>query len=319
MLPELKKSLFLPFLAVGTVFCNAAENPEAFESLSWWEAIYTPARAAFTRGTNSVMPFYAYYGQRLPASTNKGGTLAASTYGTGVSWTHVTEDETLIMLMNMDYQRTDYRFSGAQNWHLPVDPFSHVDELKLFSWTEYVYDKANGRAIAGAISGTLFSADTTSLSGGAHGTFALGYKQYFSRTRSIWLGASVFYSRHRERWSAMPALVLDFSLDREWNLRIGNGVEVTWDVDARNEWLISAGISYGFDAITVGRGEVWYVQNAPISLSVRRNIGKNFFMAAGTKAILWTDYRLWEGGHETDAHFTVDPAVEFSIQAGLRF
>lgn len=315
MIPELKKWLFLPLSSAGTVFCVAGTA----DALSWWEEIYTPARAAFTRGTNSVMPFYAYYAQRLPASINKGGKLAASVYGTGVSWTRVSEEEDLISLVNMDYQRTDYRFSGTQNWSLPGTPFEHVDMLKIFNWTEYVYDKANGRAIAGMVSGSLFSADTTSLSDGAHGAFALGYKQYFSRTRSIWLGASVFYSRHRERWSAMPALVLDFSLDREWNLRIGNGVEVTWDVDARNEWLISAGISYGFDAITVGRGEVWYVQNAPISLSVRRNIGKNFFMAAGTKVILWTDYRLWESGHETDAHFTVDPAVEFSIQAGLRF
>lgn len=302
--------------AAGIVLCAALEMPEEF---SWWEEIYTPARTAFTRGTNSVMPFYAYYAQRLPASINKGGKLAASVYGTGVSWTHVSEDETLILLTNMDYQRTDYRFSGTQNWSLPGEPFSHVDMLKIFNWTEYVYDKANGRAIAGMISGTLLSADTTSLSNGAHGAFALGYKQYFSRTRSVWLGASVFYSRHRERWSVMPAILLDFSLSREWNLRIGNGVELTWDIAGKDEWLLSAGISYGFDAITAGRGETWYVQSAPLSLSARRNIGKNFFVTVGAKTFLWSDYRLWKSGHETDAHFTVDPAVELSIQTGIRF
>lgn len=302
--------------SAGTAVCGAVEVAEA---LSFWEEIYTPARAAFTRGTNSVMPFYGYYAQRLPASINKGGRLAASVYGSGVSWTHVSEEEDFIFLANMDYQRTDYRFSGTQNWSRPGDPFSHVDMLKIFNWTEYVYDKANGRAIAGMISGSLFSADTTSLSNGSNGTFALGYKQYFSRTRSVWAGASLFYSRHRERWCVMPVILMNLSLSREWNLRIGNGIEVTWDVGAENEWLISAGISYGFDAITVGRGEVWYAQSAPLALSVRRNLGKNFFLTAGMKTLLWTDYRLWEDGHETDAHFTVDPAVEFSLQAGIRF
>lgn len=311
-----KKCLFLPLLAAGTLLCAATESPD---EMSWWETIYTPARAAFTRGTHSVMPFYAYYAQRLPASINKGGKLAASTYGTGVSWTHVADDEELICFINMDYRRTDYRFSGAQNRQLPGEPFANVDMLKIFNWTEYVYDKANGRAVAGVISGSLFSADSTSLSNGTHGVLALGYKQYFSRTRSAWLGASVFYSRHRERWCMMPALSLDFSLDREWNLRIGNGAEITWDVDAKNEWILSAGISYALDSITVGRGEVWYVQSAPLALSARRNIGKNFFVTAGVKTYLWSDYRLWKGGHETDIHFTVDPAVELSLQAGIRF
>lgn len=316
MFSVLKKVLFPALFAAGTALCNAFEVPE---EISWWEEIYTPARAAFMRGNNSVMPFYAYYAQRLPASINKGGKLAASTYGTGVSLTHVSAEEDFIFLANMDYQRTDYRFSGTQNWSLPGEPFSHVDMLKVFNWTEYVYDRENGRAIVGMISGTLFSADSTSLSNGAHGAFALGYKQYFSRTRSVWLGASVFYSRHRERWSVLPAMVLDFSLSREWNLRVGNGVELTWDIEGKDEWLISAGLSYGFDAITVGKGEVWYTQSAPLTLSVRRNIGKNFFVTAGVKTLLWTDYRLWESGRETDAHFTVDPAVELSLQAGVRF
>lgn len=316
MFSVLKKGLFPALFAAGTVLCAALEMSE---EISWWEEIYTPARRAFTRGTNSVMPFYAYYAQRLPASINKGGKLAASIYGTGVSWTHVSEEEDFIFLANMDYQRTDYRFSGMQNRAFSGEPFSHVDMLKVFNWTEYVYDKANGRAIAGMISGTLFSADSTALSNGAHSAFAFGYKQYFSRTRSVWFGASVFYSRHRERWSAMPAILLDFTLSREWNLRIGNGAELTWDIDGKDEWLISAGISYEVDAITVGKGEVWYVQSAPLSLSVRHNFGKTFFVTAGVKTLLWTDYRLWKAGHETDAHFTVDPTVELSLQAGIRF
>lgn len=309
-----KRWLLGTLLSAGTL-C-AAELPDA---LTWWEAIYTPARAAVMRGTNSVMPFYAYYGQRLPASINKGGKLAASVYGSGVSWTHVGAEEDIIFLANMDYQRTDYRFSGTPENLLAGAAFKHVDMLRIFNWTEYVYDKANGRAIAGMISGSLLSSDSTSLSSGTHGAFALGYKQYFSRTRSVWLGASVFYSRHRERWSAMPAILLDFALSPDLNLRIGNGAEITWDVDAKNEWLLSAGISYGFDAITVGRGEVWYAQSIPLSLSVRRNIGKNFFVTAGAKTFLWTDYRLWEGGHESDFHFSISPSVELSLQAGVRF
>lgn len=315
MFSGLKKWLFLPLWSAGTAFCFSSEA----DLLSWWESIYTPARAAVMRGTNSVMPFYAYYAQRLPAALNKGGKLAASIYGTGVSWAHVSETESLIFLANLDYQRTDYRFSGTRDGMFPGEPFAHVDMLKFFNWTEYVYDKANGRALAGMVSGSLLSADSTSLSNGTNGVFALGYKQYFSRTRSLWLGASVFYSRHRERWSVMPAVLIDFSLSKEWNVRVGNGVEITWDIEAKNEYLLSAGISYGVDAITVGHGETWYVQSVPIALSLRRNFGEKFFICAGMKTFLWSDYRLWEAGQETDAHFTVDPSVELSLQAGVRF
>lgn len=301
-------------LAAGTLVASG-------EDISWWDEIYTPARTALMRGTNTIMPFYGYYAQRLPASINRGGKLAASTYGTGVSWTRVAEDETLIMLTNMDYRRTDYRFSGNTGTLTPTGkaPFSHVDDLNLFNWTEYVFDKANGRAIAFLTSATFIASDSTAFSHGTHGAIGAGYKQYFSRTESLWVGLSAYYSRHRERWGVMPAIVLDFALRPDLNLRISNGAELTWDINARNEWILSAGINYASDCITVGNGESWYVQSAPLSLSARWNATENCFIAFGMKTIFWTDYRLWSGGHKTDSHFTVDPGVEFSVQAGIRF
>lgn len=285
--------------------------------MAWWENLYSPARTAIMNGTNSVMPFYGYVSHRFPASINRGGKLSATAYGSGVAWDFISKEEKFISVTNFDFRRTDYDFSGTPN--ALGEPFSHVDSFKFFDWSEYVFDKENGRSLAFLASGALISSDTTATGHGAHGLFGVGLKQYFSRTESICAGLIVSYSRHRERWTLVPMVLFDYSPTRELNLRVGNGVDLTWDVGGKNEWLLRVGVAYSTDCITVGDGECWYTQSAPFALTARRNIGKNFFVTAGLTTILWSDYRYWEGGHKRDAHFTVDPAVQLSIQAGVRF
>ena len=288
---------------------------------AWWENFYTPARTAIMRGTNSVMPFYGYVSCRLPASIDRGGRLSANVVGTGVAWDFISHDEEVVSVTNFDFRRTSYDFSGTPETLSPVggEPFSHVDSLKFFNWSEWIFDKENGRSLAFLAAGSLISSDTTATSHGANGLFGAAYKQYFSRTESICAGVIVTYSRHRERWMLAPLFIFDYSPTRNLNLRVGNGIDLPWDVGGKEEWFLRAGVAYSTECITVGDGESWYVQSAPLALTARRNLGKNFFVTAGLTTILWSDYRYWEGGHKRDARFTVDPAVQFSLQAGIRF
>ena len=275
---------------------------------------FPPARAQVQAGTTVFKPFYAYYKQRLPASINKGGKMGASTYGTGISLMHVNGERSLITLANADYRRTNYRWSS-----IAEGPFDNTDSISSLFWQEWVFDTDSGRAIAGFASASAGADDGTSLSAGASGTFGLGGKQYFSKTESLWLGAIASYSRHRERWIATPMFFFDWIPAENINLRIANGITATWDVGGENEFLLSLGISYEANSIAIGKGDVWRCQSAPLVLTATWNVTENLSFSFGANTILWSDYRRWEGGHESDDHFTVDPSLEFFVQAGLRF
>lgn len=323
----MKRSLKTLFSAIFTVagtagaFAEVRNLPDSYDFLGWWEYFYSPARRAIERGTNTVMPAYGSAAVRFPSSVNRGGEISSFAFGAGASWTFVSEEEKFVSVSNLDFQRTDYRFSGTPETLSPVgsDPFSHVDSLKAFNWSEFVFDKANGRALAFLAAASFAAADSTASSHGVNASLGFAYKQYFSRTTSVCGGVLCAYSRHKERWTILPLVLVDYAPTRDVNMRLGNGINLTWNVGGKDEWILSAGVSYSGECIAVADGEYWYTQSVPASLVARRNLGKNFFVSLGMSALLWTDYRYWANSHKTDFHFTSETALAISLQAGLRF
>ncbi len=282
-----------------------------------WEQNSLPIRSLLFSGTNIITPLYVSYGQRFPASINKGGKISCATYGAGVSWTHVSSEEKYIALWTADYRRSDYHFSSSAPYGNKL--FEHLDSFNVFTWQEYVFDKDNGRAVAGFLSGSLESEDTTSLKNGSSCAGGVGAKQYFSRETSLFLGVGTAYSRLRERWQVIPVLVFDCDLRKDLNLRLGNGAKITWDTFGDKVFLLSAEVSYGAETLTVGHGEHWQGQTLPVRFTGQWNITKEFFVALGVGTIAWSEYRYWENGSKKHERFHTDPSLELTLQAGFKF
>lgn len=287
----------------------------------FWEQIFTPARSLLFSGTTSVTPFSLIASVRFPAAISKGGQLMCSTYGLDVSWQHVSEEEKYIALMSLDYRRSDYHFSGTHRNISPNGrtPFAHIDSFSLFTWQEYIFDKDNGRAVAGFLSGLLESEDSCALRYGSSLAIGLGAKQYFSRDTAIWVGVNMSYSRTRERWQFFPFGIFNCALGHDLSLRLGNGAQISWDVGGENKWLLSLAANYGSETFSVGRGKNWQVQSIPLTLTAQWNLTKEIFVSLSVESLLWSKYRLWENGNRSSYHFSSDPTIGLALQAGLHF
>ncbi len=283
--------------------------------------IFTPARSLFLDGTNVVMPLYVFYSQRIPASTTKGGKISATTYGAGFSWQHVSPQESHIALSSIDLRRRDYRFTGTTERISPLGnaPFGSADSFNFFTWQEWVFDKENGHSLCGFFSGTLACEEHTAFKNGASAAIGFGVKQYFSRETAIWLGAALMYSRARERWQIFPFGMFNHAFSKNWNLRLGNGIQISWDTFGDDTFLLSSSLNYSGDTITIARGESWQGQAIPLSVTAQWNLTKELFVAFSTEALLWQKFRLWSGGSRTNYKFSADPTLDFSLQIGLRF
>lgn len=325
----LSATLLSTGISAGTLFAGyGSANETVAESFSVAEdeigKVYTPARAGVRVNQNLITPFYAYYGQSLPAALSTGGKMASSTYGTGFSWRYVSPEKTRISLSNFDYRRTDYRFSGGSKV-----PFEHTDSLRAMTYQEFI-NPDNGFAWVGTMSLSLAAEDKTSLSDGLSGFLGLGCKQYFSETTAVMLGAGAVYRHERNRWYVFPLFSFDVRLTPNLNLRLLNGATLTWDVGGKNEFLVDFFVSYEADAFAVedsretlspdlGKDCAYYTQRVPVGITGTWNFSENLFFSAGVAVNTWSKYRLIRDGHKTDEKFTTDPTLEFSLQAGIRF
>lgn len=298
---------------------------ERDEAVRDFDDIYTPARADVRIQQHLITPFYALYSQSLPASISSGGKIAASTYGTGFSWRYVHPEKTRIALSNLDYRRTDYRFSGGNG----AAPFSHTDSLRASTYQEFI-NPENGRALVALLSGSFAAEDGAALSDGLGGYLGLGFKQYFSEETSLALGCTALYRRERERWFFYPFFVFDWRISPNLNLRAINGVTLTWDLGGNDVFLVDFSVEYAASSFSVeadgnenspyfGRKGAYYEQSVPVSVTGTWNISETFFVSAGVTIDAWSKYRLYRSGHDTGKTFTADPTLEFSLQAGLRF
>ena len=286
--------------------------------------IYTPARSAVRVREHLITPFYALYAQRLPSSLSDGGKLASSSCGSGFSWRYVHPEKTRIALTTADWLRTDYRFSGGH-----ASPFRHTDAFSATTYQELINPKT-GFALVGVASFTAAAEDRVALSKGLGGFAALGAKQYFSESTAVTFGLSALYRFDRERWFLYPFLSFDWSISENLNLRMLNGLSLTWDVNGDDSFLLDLSVSYRTSAFAVeterdaaspyfGERGAYYEQRVPVSLTGTWNLTENFFVSAGVTLLAWDKYRLYRDGHDTDEKFTADPTVEFTLQAGVKF
>lgn len=303
---------------------DAAGTPSAERAFDVRE-IYTPARSDVSIRQNLITPFYAFYSQALPASVSSGGKIASSVYGTGFSWRYIHPEKKRIALSNLDYRRTDYRFSGG---NAPA-PFRHTDSVRASTYQEFINPDV-GFAVVATCAGSFSAEDRADLADGFGGFAGLGCKQYFSEKTSLTLGCTAIYRRDRERWFFFPFLVIDWSITENLNLRAVNGVTLTWDVFGNDAFHLGFAVEYSGTTFVVeketdaasphfGRDGAYYEQSVPVSVTGTWNVSESFFVSAGVTLDAWSKYRLYRGGHDTGETFSVDPAVEFSLQAGFRF
>ena len=286
--------------------------------------IYTPARSAVRVREHLITPFYALCAQRLPSSLSDGGKLASTSWGSGFSWRYVHPEKTRISLTTADWLRTDYRFSGGR-----AAPFKHTDSFSATTYHELINPKT-GLALVGIASATAAAEDRTALSKGVGGFAALGAKQYFSESTSVTFGLSALYRFDRERWFLYPFVSFDWSISENLNLRMLNGLSLTWDVNGDDTFLLDLSANYRTSAFAVeaerddaspyfGEHGAYYEQRVPVSLTGTWNLTENLFVNAGVTLIAWSKYRLYRNGHDAAENFTADPTVEFVLQAGVKF
>lgn len=285
---------------------------------------YPPARAAVRVREHLVTPFYVLCAQRLPASLSGGGKMASSSYGAGFSWRYVHPEKKRIAFTTADFLHTDYRFTGGRD-----APFRRTDAISATTYHELI-NPHTGLAGVGVASFTASTSDRAAMSDGFGGFFALGAKQYFSEKTSVALGVSALYRFDRERWFFYPFFTFDWSISENLNLRLLNGVSLTWDVGGDNSFLLDFSLNYRTSAFAAevehdaaspyfDKSGAYREQSVPASLTGTWNVTENFFVSAGVTLLVWNKFRLCRAGHNTSEKFTVDPAVEFVLQAGVKF
>lgn len=326
MLAEMNLKTEIVFLSLlATAFPNTAAAENVAGTLVAGNAenspeVYTPARSAVRIRENLITPFYAFCGQTLPAAISGGGKIASSTYGTGFSWRYVKPDKSRISLTNFDYRRTDFRFSGTD---VPA-PFEHTDALSAMTYQEFI-DPETGRALVAIFGAALSAEDGAELGDGFGGMASVAFKQYFSEETAGMLGASIVYRPERERLYFYPVAAFDWRISPNFNLRVLNGAELTWDIDASDEFLVDFSVLYESSAFAVARDDfsdekgAWREQRVPISVAGTWNVSENIFINARISLIAWSEFRQFRDGGKTDEKFRADPTLAFSVQVGFRF
>ncbi len=285
---------------------------------------YPPARAAVRVREHLVTPFYVLFAHQLPSSISGGGKMASTSYGSGFSWRYVHPEKKRLAFTTADFLHTDYRFTGGR-----AAPFHRTDAINATTYHELI-NPHTGLAGVGAASFTAATSDRAAMSDGIGGFVALGAKQYFSEETSATLGVAALYCFDRERWFFYPLFSIDWSLSENVNLRVLNGVSITWDTGGDNFFLLDFSLIYRTSAFAAEverdaaspyfeKSGAYREQCVPASLTGTWNFTENFFVSAGVTCLVWNKYQLCRDGHKTSEKFTADPTVEFVIQTGVKF
>ncbi len=250
--------------------------------------------------------------------------MASSSYGTGFSWRYVHPEKKYLSFTTADFLHTDYRFTGGRK-----APFRRTDAVNATTYHELI-NPHTGLAGIAAASFTAATSDRASMTDGFSGFAMLGAKQYFSEATSFSLGLSAAYEPCRERWYFYPFCSFDWCISENVNLRLLNGVSLTWDTDGDNSFLLDFSLIYhafSFSAETerdsssryYDKSGVYREQCIPLSVTGTWNFTENLFVSAGVSFLLWNNFQLYRDGHKTEEKFTADPTVEFVFQAGVKF
>ncbi|MCR5183114.1 MAG: hypothetical protein K6B46_00230 [Opitutales bacterium] len=254
------------------------------------------------------------FSQSVPASIGDGGKISKTSAGIDLELVSVSPSERFLTVCDLSYRRNHYHFSGV-----PA-AFKAIDEFSVFAWQELIYDKDNGRAVAGLLSLRSATADTTDFSHGLGASFGIGFKQYFSRDEFVWLGMTATYSQLRQRMYYWPALSVNWNLRDDLKLSLSNGAELTWAVDSQKRCLLHGKISYQPKEFQVQKNIGWQETAVPVDFSLEYRFSEHFY-AIGTFSLLtWQYYRRWDKGHRRNStKFTAEPTVAFGIEMGCRF
>lgn len=252
--------------------------------------------------------------QSVPAHTDAGGKISAARTTAKYEWLHVSGAEDYISIFSLDGAHAHYRFRGV-----PA-AFGNVDGVSAFTWQEWVFDPARGRALVALAAAGTSAADSVDFFDGSTFTAGLGFKQYFSREDSVMLGWTVSYSRLRERLYWFPIGFIDWRLSDDWKLSVSNRLKLSWTISPG--WTLCFKTAYEFSSFQVKKHALWNNQYVPAGMSLTwcPPGGNGFFCTAGADAVLWSEWKRWENGsRQNHTKFGVDPTLEFFVEAGFKF
>ncbi len=260
-----------------------------------------------------LMPVSGFVDYRLPADiSGKAGKLSAVSAGAAVAARYVGEETTV-------YGSFDYRFTHYYFKDTVETPFRDMNALRWYLRGEQQVSGPWGVFFDGTL--RLAADADTELDEGLTGRAGGGVKFLWSRNLSFYAGAQAFTRLERDPM-ILPFFGLDWRISRRWSVQCSNGINVVYDVWGDGTLRLDLGCAFSPTDYRVVPGDAGKraleIREVPLTFSATQELWRRGYVRAAITGVLWSNYKF-RADDESLGDFDVNPALSFSLEAGIRF
>jgi hypothetical protein len=191
-----------------------------------------------------------------------------------------------------------------------------MNTLAFDAYWKGMFDEKWGYFVYGAVGASADSDEN--LLDGVTGVGALGGRYVHSENLSFGLGLAVA-SRLEDDAAILPVIIVNWHFAERWNLKVLNGVGISYDLTEEKDWVVDLGVRYQRREYRAGSSEGSFIdKQVGVELGVTYRACENFSVRGFVGVATGREFELRNDDSKV-LDDDVDSAAMFGIRATLSF